>query len=180
MTALVACSLAVGIAPWALAPVLDLAVRDLAPMQGLRPVADLVPLDWIGGVAAALALLAVPMVVIFRRRLARGPQTGTWDCGYAAPTARMQYVPASFGQMVVSLFSWALWPRTRREPITTPFPAATTFSTAVPDTALDRLATPAFRMTERTLTRLRFLQQGKIHLYVLYILVIALVLMVWK
>ena len=44
---------------------------------------------------------------------------------------------------------------------------------------LDRLVTPLFRATGRYLPRLRVLQQGQTHVYVLYILIVMIVLLVW-
>ena len=32
----------------------------------------------------------------------------TWDCGYARPTARMQYTASSFAQPLTTLFRWLL------------------------------------------------------------------------
>ena len=51
---------------------------------------------------ASFGLLALAAVLLWiRRRLPRGREeslTGTWDCGYARPTARMQYTATSFAQ----------------------------------------------------------------------------------
>ena len=52
----------------------------------------------------------------------------TWDCGYAAPTVRMQYTASSFAQPVLELFGFFL--RTKKN-ITIPdtyFPSASHFS----------------------------------------------------
>ena len=62
----------------------------------------------------ALLVLAAALFLI-RRRLPRGREetaTGTWDCGYARPTARMQYTASSFAQPLTDLFQIFL--RTRR------------------------------------------------------------------
>jgi hypothetical protein len=49
----------------------------------------------------------------------------------------------------------------------------------VPDTVLDRLVMPIFRAGEKYLPSIRVLQQGKTHLYVLYIMIIVIILLVW-
>ena len=57
-------------------------------------------------VSAALLLLVIGLFLV-RRYLPRGREetaTGTWDCGYARPTARMQYTASSFAQPLTDLF----------------------------------------------------------------------------
>ena len=46
------------------------------------------------------------------RRAHRGgwARAGTWDCGYAAPTARMQYTAGSFAGIITEWFAWILQP----------------------------------------------------------------------
>lgn len=121
--------------------------------------------------------LFLAMQAMARARTATG--VGTWDCGYAQPTARVQYTGSSWGQMVGDLFAFILWPRRRGPVIRGIFPGAARFRMAVPDVVLDRLVRPAFDATERRLLWLRILQQGQTHWYVLYVLVIVIVLLAW-
>src|SRR5207248_113453 len=99
-----------------------------------------------------------------RWRLGRGLVTegGTWGCGYAAPTPRMQYTASSFAQMIVGLFAWALRPRTHKPGDLPLFPQQTSFHSHVPDTVLDEVVLPAFHFGARLLSWFRVFQQGSI------------------
>lgn len=134
-----------------------------------------------GGGALFLAVLGG--VLLLRRRLLAGrPVTaaGTWDCGYAAPTARMQYTASSFAQPLTALFATFL--RTRRH-VTAPqglFPAAAALESHTPDACRRLLFEPLFRRAAGALSRLRWLQHGQLRIYVLYIAVVLVALLVWK
>jgi hydrogenase-4 component B len=169
----------VGLFPMLVAPLLEKAVRSWAP-SGDTPLAidSLAPQGWISVLGLGLILL-VALIALWRRiadrkkKLARGP---TWDCGYAAPTARMQYGGTSLSMSIVKMFSFALWPETRFKKQRAPFPEKAEFETKVPDTVLDRLVMPVFGFANRLLPKMHFFQQGQTYLYVLYIAIIAIAL----
>ncbi|HVN85703.1 MAG TPA: proton-conducting transporter membrane subunit [Candidatus Binatia bacterium] len=135
-------------------------------------------------VSCALGLLVtVALLVGLRQRLLagrhveRGP---TWDCGYAQPSARMQYTASSFAQPLTELFAALL--QTRRQ-IVTPaglFPRAASLQTSTPDICTTRVYQPVFGAVGRGLFALRWLQHGRVNLYVLYIALALLVLLMWK
>jgi hypothetical protein len=107
-------------------------------------------------------------------------ETVTWDCGYARPTARMQYTASSFAQPLTTLFLAVLGTRTRLLPPQGPFPLRAALVTETPDVFRAALFHPAFAAIERALARLRVLQHGRIQLYVLYIVLTLIALMLWK
>jgi len=109
----------------------------------------------------------------------RIPRRGTWDCGYAAPTARMQYTGSSFGQSLVRFFRFLLWPRYKQPFIKALFPSKQSFSREVPDVILDRGFLPGFHYVQVKLRKLHIIQQGNTHLYILYIGFILLFLVVY-
>jgi hydrogenase-4 component B len=165
-----------------LASVLPL-VSGLAPGtidEKLAGAADLLRFVIAGSVAF---LVLVAGLAWLRRRLLTGrrmAETVTWDCGYAQPSARMQYTASSFAQPLTTLFAPLL--RTRRK-LAAPegyFPRAASLATATPDAARVALYEPAFSGVGWVLARMRWLQQGRIQLYVLYIALTLLVLLVWK
>lgn len=180
MMILAASCAGVGLFPWLVVPMLEGAVETWAGEMP-TPIASSALLGWITVVGLALVALAgglfLAMRAMARARAATG--VGTWDCGYAQPTARVQYTGSSWGQMVGDLFAFILWPRRRGPVIRGIFPGAARFRMAVPDVVLDRLVRPAFDATERRLLWLRVLQQGQTHWYVLYVLVIVIVLLAW-
>lgn len=173
-----------GLLPQLLLPVLDRAIAAWAP--GCLPagltLAVLAPCGWISLLGSCLALVLVAIVLgslWLRRRLA-DQSVGTWSCGYAGSSPRLQYTGSSFGQTLTGLFSHALQPRTQLPAADRLFPGPAAFSCSTPDTVLDRLVLPVFRCADRYLPWLRFLQQGRIHFYLLYILIILFVLLLWK
>ncbi len=145
--------------------------------------ANLTPiLSWVVVASAAGVVLAVGLVVL-RRALLAGrcvATAGTWDCGYALPDARMQYTASSFSQPLTKLFAAVLGTRERTVRPNGLFPKAAAFASETIDLFSERVFRPLFRRVEAALARLRWLQQGRLQLYVLYIAVTLLVLLVWK
>jgi NADH:ubiquinone oxidoreductase subunit 5 (subunit L)/multisubunit Na+/H+ antiporter MnhA subunit len=138
--------------------------------------ADLIPTRWISAIGVLLAALVTIGVAAYERT-ARTRPAGTWDCGYAESAPRIQYTASSFGQILVGLFRWALWPQRHLPRVTGRFPGGSHFKSHVPDVILDRGVVPAFRLAATVLPWIRFLQQGKSQVYVLYILAILIVLL---
>ncbi|MGD0138835.1 MAG: proton-conducting transporter membrane subunit [Tepidisphaeraceae bacterium] len=180
-----ACALIGLCAPLALRPLAGvlLLVCGLAPQtitEQLAGAADL--LRFVIAGSAAMLVLAAALAWLRRRLLAgrKVAQTVTWDCGYAQPSARMQYTASSFAQPLMTLFAPLL--RTRRT-LAAPegyFPSSASLTTATPDAARIAVFEPAFSGVGWVLARLRWLQHGRIQLYVLYIALTLLVLLVWK
>jgi hypothetical protein len=133
---------------------------------------------------ASAALLALAgLLAIGRKRLLSGrsvQQSGTWDCGYAAPTARMQYTASSFAAPITDFFRVLV--RTRKT-VRTPegyFPERASLQTETPDLFSENVYRPLFARVGQLASQFRWLQQGRIQLYVLYIALTLLVLLIWK
>jgi hydrogenase-4 component B len=182
MFVLAALCFAIGLAsPW-IAPVLDHAVAAWAPEVTRLAVVDRAPLS-------QLALIYLPLIALtaivgrwLMARTRRAPATvGTWDCGYARPTARMQYTSSSFAQMLVGTFAWALRPDVKRPKLDAdPFPRGAAFHSEVPDTVLDRLLVPATAQIEGQRRWVMWIQRGHLHIYVLLVLAALVLLLLWK
>lgn len=181
--------LAAGCVVLGILPQLGLPLIQRAAAQWMDPAtpvtvlpASLAPVQWIGGAALALIVISGLSIAAVRKHVRRKPSvpTGTWGCGYARPTPRMQYTATSFAEMLVNRFSWVLRPRIQPPAIKTPFPGKTEFSTEVADTILDRIVLPVFQYAGRQMMKLRLLQQGRTDIYLLYILVILLFLLCWE
>jgi hydrogenase-4 component B len=172
---------AFGIFPLIALPMIERAAETwAAPLPGTGGIAALVPLHWVsvtGLALLALVLLAILVMKILPRS-ASVEKRGTWDCGYAAPTPRMEYTGSSFGRPVVELFKYIIYPKTPRISIQGPFPEKTRYDSDVPDTIYERLVLPLVGVVSRIAPRFRFLQQGQTHLYVLYIFIILIVLLI--
>ncbi len=142
-------------------------------------------LGWLWRVsAAAAALLAIAVVLAALRRLLFSNRTvveaPTWDCGYAAPTARMQYTASSFAWPIIDMFRFLLRPRVRIEPPEGLFPERGRVESATDDVVLRYGYAPLFRSIEWLAARLRWVQEGRNQLYVLYIASTLLILLFWK
>jgi hydrogenase-4 component B len=149
--------------------------------DGLPAIGSLVPLGIVGAMTlsiAGLGLVAVIVAVLIgRRRGSSRSPVPTWDCGYAAPTARMEYTASSFAASIVSLYSWLLRPREAKPRIEGPFPDAAGLESHVDDIVLDRILIPATRRAERGFGWFRRFQQGLAQNYVLYILIAVILLL---
>jgi formate hydrogenlyase subunit 3/multisubunit Na+/H+ antiporter MnhD subunit len=124
---------------------------------------------------SAISLLVVAFVAglaLLRKGLLSGrvvTEAGTWDCGYAAPTARMQYSASSFAQPLTRLFGPILRTRFERGAIEGAFPEETSFVSETRDLFRNEIYDPLFRRAEVVLTAFRKIQVGRVQLYVLYI-----------
>jgi hydrogenase-4 component B len=184
MAVLAGCCFVIGLAPTVAAPALDEAVATFAPE--LTPVAPAVaaaaPLGLVSGLAVALvAALALAGFALWLHTRSHPTGTGpTWDCGYAAPTRRMQYSSSSYAQMLVGLFAWVLRPRERQPRVAGLFPLKTSFHSEVPDPVLDEAVLPAFRHAAWLLSWFRVFQRGSIQAYLLYIFLALVALLLWR
>ena len=171
-----------GVFPTLVAPALEGAARAWAPLMDIPfTIPHLVPQGWIAWMnAGLLTLLMLGCLWYFasvRKRVEKAARP-TWDCGYAKPTARVQYSGSSLAQMCVDLFSFALRPSRGTVKLRKPFAEPARFEETVSDTVLDRLVLPVFARINAAVPKFYILQQGQTHLYVLYVVIIAAVLFV--
>jgi formate hydrogenlyase subunit 3/multisubunit Na+/H+ antiporter MnhD subunit len=153
---------------------------DLAGAEAVQQVAAAVtPI----GVAAALGwgsvlIAAVPVWLLIRAR--SGPRSETWACGYAQPSARMQYTGRSFSELAATrvLPRW-LAPRVSAPVVEGCFPASVTLASEEADPLTSGVYEPLFSALAGRFSRLRGLQQGNAHVYLTYILVAVLSSLAW-
>ena len=137
-------------------------------------------LDQRHGPVAPGAASAWDRALLWQRVRASDVATGsTWGCGYAAPTARIQYTSSSFAQMLVGLFAWALRPQVHRPAEMPLFPEKTAFHSHVPDTVLDGPCCRRSACRPGVLTWFHVFHQGSIQTYLLYIFLALVVLLLW-
>jgi hydrogenase-4 component B len=172
----------IGVLPAAVTPVLDHASSAWATGTSSPPsIAALAPVGWVSLGGAAL-LAATLLGGTWLGWLTRGPRAVpgvTWDCGYAAPSARMQYTASSFGELLVGVLSWSLRPQVSKARSIGPFPRPERFHSHVPDAVLDRVVLPATRRVGGFLSWFRWMQRGTVQLYFLYVLAALVVAMVF-
>lgn len=170
------------IAPWLAPAIFRIAGCVAGASLGAWP-DRIAPLEsalyWVSAFSAVLLSLLL-LLALLRRRLLRGRRVEdalTWDCGFASPTNRMQYTASSFAQPITAMFRLVLGLRTHDRPPSGLFPAKASFESHARDTANEYLFRPTFQFVDRTMARLRWVQEGHVQVYVLYVAVTLLILL---
>lgn len=103
----------------------------------------------------------------------------TWDCGYAEPTARMEYTGTAFVQPVVDFFSNLLHPVKKVRMDRTLFPKHAEISVETEDAADRTVWKPLFHLYSKAADKVHQLQSGYLHLYVLIMVLALLAMLIW-
>jgi hydrogenase-4 component B len=171
MLVLAGACVAIGLAPFLFWPSVAQAVGAWRPAwAGAETPA---PLNAIAHFHMALALLCVTAAwwlwgVAQRHGSARAL---TWDCGYAAPSARMQYTAGSFAGIITEWFGWILRPKRREHRPENPFPVQAGFEEHTPETVLEYIVEPAGGAVMQLSAAARRFQRGRVQSYLLYLLI---------
>lgn len=104
---------------------------------------------------------------------------GTWDCGFAEPTPRMEYTGTAFVQPLTDFFAGFLRPKKKIHPPEGLFPDHAEISVAVEDPAERGLWRPLFSVTGKAADRFHHLQSGSLHLYILIMVLALLAMLAW-
>ncbi|MDD2765876.1 MAG: proton-conducting transporter membrane subunit [Opitutaceae bacterium] len=181
MLVLAGACVAAGLAPLLLWPAVAQAAAAWHPAWTAEaPPSALATLSLAQAILAVLFLAAG--VALWRRVRACGLRRApTWDCGFAAPTARMQYTGGSFAGITTGWFSWLLLPeRLLRRP-RGPFPAHAGRTERLPETVLEKIIVPTGEAVMRASTAARRLQHGRLQFYIVYLAggLIVLALLIW-
>jgi hydrogenase-4 component B len=127
----------------------------------------------LGRFHVVLAVVALVVAGWLWRRVRRGGLTRslTWDCAYAAPTARMQYSAGSFAGIITEWFASILRPERHQERPENLFPARAREAEHTPETVLEKMVEPAAALVLRVSALARRLQHGRVQAYLLYLLI---------
>jgi hydrogenase-4 component B len=130
-----------------------------------------------------LCLLPIPFVlwlVLARKtRTRRGP---TWACGQRALTPQMEYTATGFSKPLRMIFKALFRPRrdVQREYDFSPYFATNIrFESHIEEVFVQRLYRPLRILIVRLSRRVRALQAGSIHAYLLYIFITLLLLLIF-
>lgn len=127
-----------------------------------------------------IAIGAVGFAVLVIARTAIRSQGATWGCGYLQPTVRMQYTGRSFAEMIAEhVLPRFLRPHTRRRAPRGLFPVESDFASVCRDPFSEKIYFPFFRRWTERFSRLRILQQGVVHLYLIYIALTVVAALAW-
>jgi len=119
-------------------------------------------------------------VIILARTQNRARASETWGCGYPASSGRIQYTGRAFSQLfTANILPRSMGPRYTAQIPTNFFPTASRVASEFVDPVTRGVYEPFFKSWANRFVRLRFMQQGILHVYVLYILVTLLFALTW-
>ena len=131
--------------------------------------------------ASILLAVAIALTLLRARLLAGRTVLGpTWGTAYAAPNPRMQYTASSFSAPLTTLFRRVMRMEAAPFSLGGYFPARVRHETQARGWIREPFFEPLFREVARAAVRLRWLQHGRIQLYLVNIGATLLVLMIWK
>jgi hydrogenase-4 component B len=170
----------IGLAPLAAWPAISRALATWHPAWTATE--SPAPLETLSALNVTLAAILVVAVALLVWRVQRnGVRRGlTWDCGYAAPAARMQYTSGSFGGIAASWFSLVLRPARKLRRPRGIFPEHALSLNTQPDPVLAQAVSPLTTLVLQASTAVRRLQHGRLQFYLVYVIagVAALALLV--
>lgn len=153
---------------WLVIPFLEPVAAQIAgaPLATDRVVVSLQTIAIASGIIwSAFGLGAL----VLARRARRRRSDETWGCGYVAPTARMQYTSGSFSEAAHTLLPHLFRPRVSIQRDAGPFPGTGRLTSDRRDPMMRSGYEPAFEKLEQRAGRLRRIQQGLLHIYLLFI-----------
>ncbi|MFK5951951.1 MAG: proton-conducting transporter membrane subunit [Desulfobacterium sp.] len=163
-----------------LGPVFDTIVAG-HPLGDATLAPAVVSLTMVSRVGAGLIALIVFLGLVKRSWIQHKvvEKSTTWGCGYAAPTAKMQYTASSFADPIVSMFDTTLYPEKNLKTDPGLFPTAFSYESRSKDIFMHHVYRPLFSIIESAALGLHWLQRGYNQLYVLYIVLTLLALLFW-
>ena len=166
---------------FSLAPAVQVLVKGSPEMVRASLGTAIHPLSWVVAASVMLMLLIIALASLRKGLLSRRSvgQAATWDCGYAQPTARMQYTASSYAQPLTDFFVTILRTRHRYVRPEGILPLGASFSTETRDLFRNKFYEPFFERTAVVLAWFRKAQHGRVQLYVLYIALTLIFLLVF-
>lgn len=179
------CLAAAFAAPWLASVITSFVVPELGfSAQVFRP-ADIAPVQLLTSVNSVFLvfLLLLGGLVLLRSLLLRGrpvKNSPTWDCGYAVPSARMQYSGGSFSQPASHFMRALLGGQAHLPEIRDYFPAGARAYLSFPDRIKEGFFRPLFLICLGVANWCKRLQHGRVNGYILYMLLVLVALLAWK
>ncbi|MDW7644470.1 MAG: proton-conducting transporter membrane subunit [Desulfuromonadales bacterium] len=182
MGALLAGCLFVGVFPQGALSLLALPLEQLVPggQAALAPVLLRVgKLGQFHGLIG-LSLLVIAALLLWLRHHRPVARRGTWSCGFAFSSSRGEYTGEGYAELTQShLVPHLLAPQVNRPLLRGVFPGRIGLSQQSLDPVLTRLFLPGIARVTHWCVRLRWLQQGRLHVYLLYIFMACTLLLAW-
>ncbi|MBW6511604.1 MAG: hydrogenase [Desulfuromonadaceae bacterium] len=182
MALLLAGCLLIGLLPQVSIGLLQGPIAQLLHSTPATPLTVAATLGGLGRWGALLILLlAAAWLLLGSLRKKRPTADGaTWGCGFSFPSARMSYTAEAYGEMVQHLLPRVIQPEVEAAAPKGLFPGRASISQRSIDPALQKFFYPGFHWLAERCVHLRWLQQGKLPVYLLYIFFCCAVLLVWS
>ena len=103
----------------------------------------------------------------------------TWDCGYIAPTARMEYTGSAFVQPITDFCRYLLKPWKKIQHPSGLFAREASYESETPDPGLERFWSKLFFWIAKISEQIHFLQSGYLHLYILIATAALIAMLIW-
>jgi formate hydrogenlyase subunit 3/multisubunit Na+/H+ antiporter MnhD subunit len=166
-----------GLFPQGMAMLCEAIFREQFPFSQPLPWSSSVGTITSVGTIAIAVIILIALIMVVKTRLAarRSVRVGIpWGCGYNALTPRMQYTGTSFSDDIVNIAGKAL---NVRQEIRLPeqvLPVKSVFRTQASDLVLNTLVEPAGGFVSWVVDWFKWLQSGKIQVYVTFSIVVLL------
>ncbi len=175
----VACLL-VGVLPEPFVRLSFMGIRDLKLVGNVSPELFIELINNIAKGASLFIFLFIG-VSLFRKMLYVKKEIGagpTWGCGFTKPTVSMQYTGTSYAASMIDFYRPFVPVIFKYTGINKIFPGKTTYQTKVNDIAETYIQQWLTKPLYKLLQKLRWIQHGKIQLYIGYIIftIVALLL----
>lgn len=141
----------------------------LAPLNGIAIVATVA--TSIGGL-----LVLLRQILLRHREVTRRV---TWDCGYCRSNSRIQYTGGSLAQPITEFFRSLLKVSEKQTAPEGLFPRTASWKQSVGDFFLESFWTPLFQAIYRFSMMLHPFQDGRVQVYILYIVITVMALLLW-
>jgi hydrogenase-4 component B len=181
MVLLASACLFIGIYPEPFVRLAFSGLRDLQMVGAADPTLFLTLIRNVS-LTAALFLVIIIGITLLRRMLYVRKQVDsgpTWGCGFTQPTVRMQYTGTSYAMSMVDFYRPFVPAKTVYTGIKKIFPGLTTYQTKVVDIAEKSMHQKVVKPLFKLLEKMRWIQHGKIQLYIAYIILAIVVLLLF-
>jgi hydrogenase-4 component B len=181
MVLLASACLFIGIYPEPFVRLAFSGLRDLQMVGAADPTLFLTLIRNVS-LTAALFLVIIIGITLLRRMLYVRKQVDsgpTWGCGFTQPTVRMQYTGTSYAMSMVDFYRPFVPAKTVYTGIKKNFPGLTTYQTKVVDIAEKSMHQKVVKPLFKLLEKMRWIQHGKIQLYIAYIILAIVVLLLF-
>ncbi|MCL4504404.1 MAG: hydrogenase 4 subunit B [Chloroflexi bacterium] len=184
---------ALGLAPFAVVPVLGGVLAGLGGLPDTRPVFTLdlsvhapagfaqISPTWIA-LGLLILLVLVPLVMRFMRVNRKLRVGDTWGCGRIGQTPRMEYTATSFAEPLRRVFAELYRPTKELSidfhPESKYFVKSIKYSSRITPLFDRVLYDPLLRLVQRISRQVRRIQAGSLHLYLMYVAVILILLLI--